>query len=329
MNTKLLIDGLVQQTTVLLAQLSTAAGIRAPLAHLADQVFVELSRAIEAEGVSRKVAADMFGLAIRTYQKKVQRITESLTARDQTLWQAVLEHVSRAGSITRRDLMSHFQRDDPTVLASVVADLLSSGLLCRTGSGDDATLRVAAERELREARGERDRESLEAIVWGTVYRAAGITGQELASALDVAEPELAEILASLVADGRVTRDTDQGRTRYAAARFLVPVSSERGWEAAVFDHFQAMVRAIAAKVRRGVPRSLPDDTIGGATLTFDVSAHHPHREEVFGMLNRVRVEANDLWNRVEQYNREQPLSDEEKLEVTFYFGQSVSSAHEE
>ena len=35
-------DALVRQTTVLIAQLSTTAGIRAPLAHVADQVFVEL-----------------------------------------------------------------------------------------------------------------------------------------------------------------------------------------------------------------------------------------------------------------------------------------------
>jgi hypothetical protein len=35
MNTKLLIDAIVQQTTVLIAELSTASGIRAPLAHVA------------------------------------------------------------------------------------------------------------------------------------------------------------------------------------------------------------------------------------------------------------------------------------------------------
>jgi hypothetical protein len=40
-NTKLLIDAIVHQTTVLIAQLSTASGIRAPLAHVADQVFFE------------------------------------------------------------------------------------------------------------------------------------------------------------------------------------------------------------------------------------------------------------------------------------------------
>ena len=93
MDTKLLIDAIVQHKTVLIAQLSTAAGIRAPLARLADQVFLELSREIEAQGISRKVAADMFGLAIRTYQKKVQRLTESASEPNRTLWQAVLEHM--------------------------------------------------------------------------------------------------------------------------------------------------------------------------------------------------------------------------------------------
>jgi hypothetical protein len=80
MNVRLLIDGIVHQTTVLLAQLSTAAGVRAPLAHVADQVFLDLSREIESQGIGRKVVADMFGMALRAYQKKVQRLDESATA---------------------------------------------------------------------------------------------------------------------------------------------------------------------------------------------------------------------------------------------------------
>jgi len=47
MNVQLLIDSIVRQTTVLIAQLATAGGVRAPLSHVAGQVFVELSRALE------------------------------------------------------------------------------------------------------------------------------------------------------------------------------------------------------------------------------------------------------------------------------------------
>lgn len=79
METRHLIAAIMQQTTVLIAQLSTAAGIRAPLARIADQVFLDLGRELEAQGVTRKVAADMFGLALRSYQKKIQRLSESET----------------------------------------------------------------------------------------------------------------------------------------------------------------------------------------------------------------------------------------------------------
>jgi alpha-tubulin suppressor-like RCC1 family protein len=53
MHTSLLIDSIVRQTTVLIAHLSTAAGIRAPLAHVADEVaeastdFTQLSGGYE------------------------------------------------------------------------------------------------------------------------------------------------------------------------------------------------------------------------------------------------------------------------------------------
>src|SRR5882672_162470 len=105
MQTRLLIDAIVRQTTVLVAQLSTAAGIRAPLAHVADEVFVSLAREIEAQGVGRKVAADMFGMALRTYQKKLQRLTESVTHQERTLWEAVLDFVSEAGTSSRREVL--------------------------------------------------------------------------------------------------------------------------------------------------------------------------------------------------------------------------------
>ena len=114
LNAKMLIEGIVQQTTVLIAQLSTSAGLRAPLAHVADSVFLELSREIESQGVGRKVAADMFGLALRSYQTKVPRLAASESVRDRTLWEAVFEFLSEQGSVTRgacfRDLPATRQR---------------------------------------------------------------------------------------------------------------------------------------------------------------------------------------------------------------------------
>src|SRR5690606_13973380 len=135
MDTKLLIDGIVRQTTLLIAQLSTAAGIRAPLSHIADQVFLSLARQIAAQGIGRKVVADMFGLALRTYQKKVQRLTASAAAPERTLWQAVLDELTKEGSVSRARLLQHFARDGEKETISVLTDLVNSGLAYTSGRG--------------------------------------------------------------------------------------------------------------------------------------------------------------------------------------------------
>ncbi len=131
MSVKLLIDSVVQQTTVLIAQLSTAAGIRAPLSHVADQVFLSLAREIEAQGVGRKVAADMFGMALRAYQIKVQRLTESATTRDKTLWETVLEFVTEQGPVVRSRVLDRFSLDGERETIAVLTDLVNSGLIIR------------------------------------------------------------------------------------------------------------------------------------------------------------------------------------------------------
>lgn len=329
MDTKLLIDAIVQQTTVLIAQLSTAAGIRAPLARLADQVFLELSREIEAQGISRKVAADMFGLAIRTYQKKVQRLTESASEPNRTLWQAVLDHMTATESQTRRELLEHFRRDDPIVVGSVLNDLVSTGFVYRTGSGDTTSFRIVEEHELARGRDEARREALAPLIWLFTYRANGATRALLRAQFQVDEGALEAALGLLEAQGQLQRSGEGEAASFVASPFVVPVGAERGWEAAVFDHFQTVVKAIGSKVRRGTSRSAEDHVNGGATLTFDVSAEHPRREEVLGLLKRVRAEVNELWSDVQGYNERHPIPEDRKMEVSFYFGQCVTGPDDE
>jgi len=329
MDTKLLIDAIVQQTTVLIAQLSTAAGIRAPLARVADQVFLELSREIEAQGISRKVAADMFGLAIRSYQKKVQRLTESVTAPDQTLWQAVLTYLGESESRTRRELLERFHRDEPVVVGSVLNDLVLSGLVFRTGSGDSAIFRIVQERDLGRGMRERQRESLAPMLWLAIYRSGGMTLARLREQFQVEEDVLRAALLLLEAQGQLTPSGDGEDAAYRASTFVVPVGAEHGWEAAVFDHFQTVVKAIASKVRKGQPRSSAESVEGGATLTFDLGPSHPHGEEVLGLLRSVRASVNELWTRVQDHNEKHPIPDEERTEVSFYFGQCVTGPDDE
>lgn len=106
MNVKVLIDSIVRQTTVLIAQLATSGGVRAPLAHVANQVFLELTRELDAQGVSRKVSADMFGMALRSYLRRIQGLSESSTDRGQTLWEAVLAYLNQGEVRSRAQLKS-------------------------------------------------------------------------------------------------------------------------------------------------------------------------------------------------------------------------------
>jgi len=52
-NLQLLIDSIVRQTTVLIAQLATTGGARAPLVTVANQVFLDLADELAQQGVSR------------------------------------------------------------------------------------------------------------------------------------------------------------------------------------------------------------------------------------------------------------------------------------
>src|SRR5690606_10604376 len=73
-NTEILINAIVQQTMVFVARLATAGGVRAPLAHVADQVFVDLTEELRKQGVKKKVIADMFGMALRTYHRRAKQL---------------------------------------------------------------------------------------------------------------------------------------------------------------------------------------------------------------------------------------------------------------
>jgi hypothetical protein len=320
MNTKFLVEGIMQQTTVLIAQLSTAAGIRAPLAHVADRVFVDLAREIEAQGVGRKVVADMFGMALRTYQKRVQRLTESTSVRDKTLWQGVLDEL-QTGPCTRRRLRQRFEYDGEREVGAVLNDLVNSGLVYCTGRGDVALFGLTSA-EARQALVETDEaDAISGMLWLHVHLHEPILRAEALSRF-AGSPALAErALNALLTDGTLQQDSD-GRLR--SVSFVVPVGSGFGWEAAVFDHFQAVVNAIGAKLRLGRTQSQTGDVVGGATLAFRIHEQHPQREAVLDLLRDTRNRVNQLWTTVRDYNQANPVSDDAATSVTFYFGQNVS-----
>jgi hypothetical protein len=317
MHVKLLIDGIVRQTTVLIAQLSTASGVRAPLSHVADQVFLELSREIEAQGVKRQVVADMFGMALRSYQKKVQRLMESQTVRDRTLWEAVFELVEQEGP-SRDRVLERFRNDGEKEVASVLRDLVRSGLVYVTGSGPGAVYGATSEHVQRTIRERQDADSLLNLLWLAVFRGSVTSAKAVAAHFGVSEQAAARAVAELLASGRVEESDGELKTR----TLTVPFGAEQGFEAAVLDHFQTVARAIARKVKSGANPSNERDDTGGSTFTFALTPSHPLRDEVEVLFGEVRTRVQALWDRVAAHNRLNPPSPDERFRVSFYVGQT-------
>lgn len=321
MNIKVLIDSIMRQTTVLIAQLSTSAGVRAPLAHVADQVFLQLSREIEAQGVARKVVADMFGLALRGYQKKTQRLAQSTTTQGKTLFEAVLEFIEREGGATRSAVLKRFRHDGERETIGVLSDLLQSGLVYGTGSGETMLFGITSDAERQRLTRESDGQVLTHMALGEIYRNPGVTLTALGTQLGVELEALRAAVSVLSSEGRVTFDAATETVR--ASTFQIPVDAQFGWESAVFDHFQAVTTAIAKKLALRARADKAADWVGGTTLRFELSANHPYKAEVLDLLRVMRERVNPLWEKVGSYNDQNALAEAERFTVSFYFGQNI------
>lgn len=324
MNSQVLIDAIVRQTMILIAQLSTADGIRSPLSHVADEVFMGLVRELESQGLGKKVIADMFGLALRSYQQKVQRLAESATKRGITLWGAVHTFLSEVPSATRKEVLEHFQHDEEQKVRSILNDLVESGLVCRTGRGSEARFRVATAAELEElgAGATTDsRATSAALVWVHVYRASPLRLDQVKQVVPLPEEALEAAIEDLVREERIWLQDRPDGVYCMTERCLIPLGEAAGWEAAIVDHHRAVLNALAAKVVSGRYVSGAADEVGGTTLSFDLWPGHPHEQEVRRLLAAVRHEVLPIWERVAAYNREN--RPEQTYEVTFYCGQYV------
>jgi hypothetical protein len=324
-NSKALIDALVRQTTVLIAHVATSAGLRAPLAHVANQVFVELTTELEKQGLGQKVIADMFGLALRSYQQKLRRLSESETEQGRTLWEAVYAFVSERRVARRPEVLQRFSRDHEASVKSILKDLCESGLVYRTGTGE-ATVYRAAPPEDWVVDDTVDEENAAALVWVVVHHEGPLSLADIQGRVSLDTPVLDRALKRLIADQRVSEVSGgEGPALFRTGHCLIPLGARRGWEAALLDHFQAVVSAMCVKLRNGETRALPDDEVGGSTYTFDVWRGHPKEAEVRALLKRQRDELGRLWDQVLEHNKSEPLRGPDQRRVTFYCGQSAAT----
>jgi hypothetical protein len=330
MNGTLLIDAIVRQTVVLIATLATGAGQRASLSHVADQVFTDLVAALKEQGLGQKLIADMFGMALRTYHKRVAQLSESRTDQGRSLWEAVYGHIQQEGPILRSAVLTRFGRDDSAMVRAVLRDLVDSGLAYRSGRGDGTQYRAREVDAASAVRGD-DVELLGHMLLVAIHRHGPIGAHGIAELLRLDDaPALHAALARLVAQGMAAEQKGQYAPLYSCERCVIPFGDDQGWEAAVFDHYQAMVTALVTKLRSGKRRAALADKVGGSTFVFDLYDGHPLEGEVLGFLANTRAHGLSLRARIDALAAEQPAPPGARaLRVVAYVGQSVAENDEE
>jgi hypothetical protein len=208
------------------------------------------------------------------------------------------------------------------MVRGVLRDLVETGLIVQHGRNEQATFEVdSSPRSAPDGE-----ERLDHLVQVAVFREGPVGRDRLATLLSLDAPDrLAASLERLVEQGRVDRMPSPEGPVYRADGCIIPFGSSAGWEAAVFDHYQAMVTALVTKLGLGRRKASPDDTIGGSTFAFQVWRGHPMEEEALGFLRTMREHGMALRRRVEDYGRTHPMPDEElALRVVAYVGQTVT-----
>jgi hypothetical protein len=131
------IEAIVRQAMADVARLATAGGARASLSQVADQVFWDLASELERQGVTKNVAADMFGMSLRTYHRRVQQVRQEQKLR-RTVRDFVLEFVRARPAVSAHAVHQQFLRHPAEVVAGALNDLVHAGLLARKGWGENA-----------------------------------------------------------------------------------------------------------------------------------------------------------------------------------------------
>ena len=105
------------------------------------------------------------------------------------------------------------------------------------------------------------------------------------------------------------------------------IAASAGWEAAVFDHFQAVVSTLCARIALGPGRTRAADETGGSTYSFDLFSGHPREEEVRGLLREMRARFSALRQAVDEDTARLggPPAGAGCAKVTFYFGQRLQA----
>lgn len=147
--------------------------------------------------------------------------------------------------------------------------------------------------------------------------------------LALSEESLGRSLDVLLDRGWIRCQADTDEPSYESDGCVLPYDDAKGWEGAVFDHYQALVGALCAKLGTGQKQARRSDVIGGSTFGFEVWPGHPLHDEVLGLLGRFREQAGELRARVAAHNQTHDAEVALKRRVITYVGQNVMGGEDD
>jgi hypothetical protein len=223
-------------------------------------------------------------------------------------------------------VLERFRRDDEATVRGVLSDLVESGIVFRSGRGVRTTYRAAKPDELLADHTDQGAASMH-LVWVAVTNLGIATEETIMQAVPLDAKVIVDALERLVTDGRVARVERAGAREYRTDLCVIPYGTLGGWEAAVFDHYQAVVTAICTKLRAGSGVAAASDRIGGSTYGFKVWEGHPYHDKVTGLLSRLRAETMQLRECVTAFNAAHPAP-KSAVRVIAYMGQTIVEGDE-
>jgi hypothetical protein len=223
--------------------------------------------------------------------------------------------------VTRAQVRERFRNDDQEQVRSVLHDLTESGLVYASGTGSSTVYRVIGSEELGQLAHLRKGAEIDTLLWALIFREGPMSREQLQERCAKSAGSLDAALERLLEQGRVSLLQRGSASLYIAPELTVGFDEPGGWEAAVWDHYQAVVQTITAKLARETSAS-QGDTVGGSTYTFVVWPGHPLEQEVLSQLRAYRTQQSGLRARVDAYNAEHGIP-AERTEVVVYGGQCV------
>jgi hypothetical protein len=108
----------------------------------------------------------------------VQRLGEEI-APGQSLFQAILLYLEESGSVSRQKLIERFASKDEVVVMAVVNDLVSSGLVYRSGRGPRSVVGLVPDADLDRLARSDEGGALEDFVWLAVFKEPGMPSSQM------------------------------------------------------------------------------------------------------------------------------------------------------